>query len=334
MKKTNILLIIMSILPIIIGIIIALNFFNIGISHSEFIQHSGTLDVNNTKKLEQIALVGDFFSGHVNGFILLAFILSLYFQKISIEQVEKSLKEQKDANEIIRKDMKESVKANTSQTKEFITTNTKNDFNYELTKIDQLENKLNIEELYENKFSKYNLLSNKNLIELLKRVDYLCDKYNKIDDFDLREDIKRKLELSLYNKYTQKYRELFKLLFVFNELAELYQDYKNYINSHANNKTLVDNIDDLNVKYEFLISYPLKQKALSIDENRYELFEMINCTNIFEKINVVDNDAVNINLLHQNLWDIIFSKSQFKIHDYKIYEFYNIIIKDYEIKAL
>ena len=323
-KMNNTILVLLSLIPIMISSIIILNFYNIGMNNSEFI-------IKATGK-DEIGVVGDFFSGHINGFILLALIFSLYFQKISIEQVEKSLKEQKDANEIIRKDMKESITANTLQTKEFITTNINNDFNHELIKISQLENELNFEKLYYDRFEKYYLLNNKKLIELLNRVDYLKNKFIKIKDIELKDEIANKLKLVPNNYYTIENREFLKKLIVFNELLKIYRDYKRFILSHPNKKEIIKNTNKLNIKYEFLISNPFKQKGLSVNGNRYELFEIINCTNIFEKASIVGNDVININLAYQELWNILFLKKQLVNPDYEINKYYDIVIKDYKIE--
>ena len=63
---------------------------------------------------------------------MLTIIVSLYFQRVSIKQTWESIKQQSEANQTISEELKRSIEANELQTREFITTNHKNDFNEEI----------------------------------------------------------------------------------------------------------------------------------------------------------------------------------------------------------
>jgi len=119
------------------SLIVIINFFYIAVLNYETF-----LDKTS---LSDFGLIGDFFSGHINGFILLTLIISLYFQRTSILQTWKSIKQQAEANKTISQDLQNSIKANMLLTKEFITTNYKNEFNEELNYIKLLMNKMEIQ---------------------------------------------------------------------------------------------------------------------------------------------------------------------------------------------
>ena len=76
-KLTSLLLIILIIIPTIMGLVVISSFIFIGFNHYQ--------DFINISNLGEYGQVGDFFSGHINGFILLTIIVSLYFQIVSIK---------------------------------------------------------------------------------------------------------------------------------------------------------------------------------------------------------------------------------------------------------
>jgi len=65
-KLTSLLFIILIIIPTIMGLVVISSFIFIGFNHYQ--------DFMNASDLEKYGQVGDFFSGHINGFILLTCI--------------------------------------------------------------------------------------------------------------------------------------------------------------------------------------------------------------------------------------------------------------------
>ena len=92
-RLLKILLFLLISIPILMSLIVIINFFYIAVLNYETF-----LDKTS---LSDFGLIGDFFSGHINGFILLTLIISLYFQRTSILQTWKSIKQQAEANKTI-----------------------------------------------------------------------------------------------------------------------------------------------------------------------------------------------------------------------------------------
>ena len=84
-RLLKILLFLLISIPILMSLIVIINFFYIAVLNYETF-----LDKTS---LSDFGLIGDFFSGHINGFILLTLIISLYFQRTSILQTWKSIKQ-------------------------------------------------------------------------------------------------------------------------------------------------------------------------------------------------------------------------------------------------
>ena len=209
-KLTSLLLIILIIIPTIMGLVVISSFIFIGFNHYQ--------DFINISNLGEYGQVGDFFSGHINGFILLTIIVSLYFQRVSIKQTWESIKQQSEANQTISEDLKRSIEANELQTREFITTNYKNDFNEEIKYIQSIEKDLNLEYLYDNEFKKSHKLNNQKLFELFRRKDYLAKLIDNIKDIELQSSLRHKFESATMGRYNNKNQELLENVFSFNEI--------------------------------------------------------------------------------------------------------------------
>ncbi len=291
------------------GLVVIVNFFYIIIFHyKDFLGVSG---------LANFGVVGDFFSGHINGFILLTLIISLFFQRTSIKQTWKSIAQQAEANETISEDLQNSIKANTLLTKEFITTNYKNEFNEELRHIKTLMVEMDIQKLCDNDFKIAHILNNESLIELLKRKNYLASLLINIEDGDLKNSLIHKIDTANINIYINKNEELLKKVFVFNELFKIFEDYESYLLNNKNIKD-IEETKDLKTIYEFIMD-TIDKKHL-VEQNRFELFESIASNNTLFEIDF------NIIFNTQLLWKTIFEKDFYMLKGY-----YNILIQDYEL---
>ena len=310
MKRLLLILLFLLIsIPILMSLIVIINFFYIAVLNYETF-----LDKTS---LSDFGLIGDFFSGHINGFILLTLIISLYFQRTSILQTWKSIKQQAEANKTISQDLQNSIKANMLLTKEFITTNYKNEFNEELNYIKLLMNKMEIQKLCTNDFKIVHILDSGSLIDLLKRKHYLNSLLTLIDDEDLRKSLIHKIDTANINIYIHKNEELLKRVFIFNELFKIFRNYEYYLLFNKQIKD-IDEAKDLKNIYEFIIN--TVDKKLLMTQNRFELFENIASSNTLFEIDF------NINFNTQLLWEIIFQKEFYILNNY-----YNIIIQDYEL---
>lgn len=296
-------------IALIMGLVVILNFFYTIIFHYK--------DFQNVEGLVNFGIIGDFFSGHINGFILLTLIISLYFQRTSIKQTWKSIAQQAEANETISEDLQNSIKANTLLTKEFITTNYKNEFNEELRHIKTLIIEMDIQKLCDNDFKMAHILNNESLIELLKRKNYLASLLINIEDRDLKNSLIHKIDTANINIYINKNEELLKKVFVFNELLKVFTAYESYL---VNNKKIddIEETKDLKNIYEFVMD-TIDRKHL-VEQNRFELFESIASSNIF-----FEKDF-HIIFSTQLLWKTIFEKDFYILENY-----YNIIVQDYEL---
>lgn len=216
MKKFNSLI---YLFPLLMGLIVISNFIYTGIFHYEkFI---------NLCSLEDFGIVGDFFSGHINGFILIALIISLYYQKTSVSQTWEALKQQSLANKTISDDLQ-------NQKKEFFLIAKNNEFTEELKYIQELEREIDLDSLIENDFKLYQNINNYKLIELLKRKEYLLTVLNNLEEESLRESLKHKLDAVTLNKYNVRNKELLNRLFVCNELIKLFNEYQAFILRNSN----------------------------------------------------------------------------------------------------
>lgn len=307
-RLLKILLFLLISIPILMSLIVIINFFYIAVLNYETF-----LDKTS---LSDFGLIGDFFSGHINGFILLTLIISLYFQRTSILQTWKSIKQQAEANKTISQDLQNSIKANMLLTKEFITTNYKNEFNIELKCITNLMSKIKIKELCESNFKEFIVLDNDCLIELLKRKNYLASLLIKIEDNDLKNSLMHKIDTANVNIYINKHEKMLKKVFVFNELLKVFNNYYNYILYDTNIQD-IEEVKNLKNIYAFIMK-TIDEKYLS-KQNRFQLFENIaSSNNLFEKY-------LNFEFNPQLLWNIILTEKFHVLEDY-----YNIIVQDYD----
>ncbi|MFW2555369.1 hypothetical protein [Aliarcobacter butzleri] len=312
-KLTSLLLIILIIIPTIMGLVVISSFIFIGFNHYQ--------DFINISNLGEYGQVGDFFSGHINGFILLTIIVSLYFQRVSIKQTWESIKQQSEANQTISEDLKRSIEANELQTREFITTNYKNDFNEEIKYIQSIEKDLNLEYLYDNEFKKSHKLNNQKLFELFRRKDYLAKLIDNIKDIELQSSLRHKFESATMGRYNNKNQELLENVFSFNEILKIFHDFIDYI--HKNK--IEENPSSFEYIYEFLITKN-QNKVYSENVNRFELFEEISSTyNIIEN-NIIDGKKVGFQVNMQELWEVIFNC----ISQYRVKNYFKTIMKDYQ----
>lgn len=252
---------------------------------------------------------------------MLTIIVSLYFQRVSIKQTWESIKQQSEANQTISEDLKRSIEANELQTREFITTNHKNDFNEEIKYIQSIEKDLNLEYLYDNEFKKSHKLNNQKLFELFRRKDYLAKLIDNIKDIELQSSLRHKFESATMGRYNNKNQELLNNVFTFNEILKIFNDFMDYI--HKNK--IEENPSSFECIYEFLITKN-QNKVYFENVNRFELFEEISSTyNIIEN-NIIDGKKVGFQVNMQELWEVIFNR----ISQYRLKNYFKTIMKDYQ----
>ncbi len=299
----------MALIGFIISLLVVIKFIYIVFIHYKIF-------IPETYGLNEVSNIGDFLSGFLNGFILLTIIISLYFQRTSISQTWESIKQQAESNETISKDLQNSISSNMLLTKEFITTNYKNEFNIELKCITNLMSKIKIKELCESNFKEFIVLDNDCLIELLQRKNYLASLLIKIEDNDLKNSLMHKIDTANVNIYINKHEKMLKKVFVFNELLKVFNNYYNYILYDTNIQD-IEEVKNLKNIYAFIMK-TIDEKYLS-KQNRFQLFENIaSSNNLFEKY-------LNFEFNPQLLWNIILTEKFHVLEDY-----YNIIVQDYD----
>lgn len=271
------------------------------------------------QELAELGTIGDFFAGHLNGFILLSLIVSLYYQRTSIDQTNIAIKEQQNANETMKNELKESVKSNDLQVKEFITTNSFNEINHEADRIYELESIIGIDKIIKSEFSNPTIVDTRKFLELFERLDYLNDFVNDTEP-NLRHKLEKKARLLKQKKYTELNLKLLKRVFIYNELLNVYQQYTKFIGNTEN--LHFDSINNINLKYLFLHQH----KKYSESNKEFILFEKFDCMPFITNIEHPNLICVK----EGELWKHLFDKNSIQVYESDIdnsfeyfIEFYN-----------
>lgn len=238
--------------------VIASFFYNLYNHYEEF---NLVLNKNkNFKTLEALAQIGDFFSGHINGFVLIILIISLLLQRKSLNRFKESIEHQILANKTIKKDLEENIKTNTRQIQEFITSNMFEEFSREEKKILEIEVELNLKKFFDNNFNEYLEIDIRRLDELIQRVNYI----KKFLQEDLHEKLIDKYSIILKTRYSENRVQNLKKLLIANKLQELYEKFLEFESNILYKEIKINRV---NFIYLFLLDY-MKSNNLNIEENK------------------------------------------------------------------
>lgn len=231
---------------------------------------------SNFNDMTSLGQLGDFFSGHLNGFVLMILAVSLVLQRRSIEQFQESLEDQREANKSMQEDIKRQTNLSSIQTKQLILSNISNDYYKEKEDILKLETELKLGIFFEKKFNNFIVVDTRKLAELLNKIEYMKRSITNDMEDDLKGKITLKLSILLSSNYTDSNIKMLRKLLVANKLCYLFQLYINFIKKNcAKYPTWLENTDQLNTKYLFLKEF-ITINSIELNEHAFKLFNSLN----------------------------------------------------------
>lgn len=267
-------------LVFLVSILVALHFI------FQIINHLEDIDKLENLNLTQLGILGDFLSGHINGFMIMLLVLSIYYQRISTEQ-------QQESNRIILEDLQENIKANTEQSKELSRMNKYKDVKNLLEIVEGLEKQIGLENLGEvtlnSKPLKYNYQLFDEIIRTYQRINSLIFE---IDDKKIALELQELVSFHINSRDKYINSKTIIKTYMFNKYLVMVTKYFQFLQSF--NYLNTKDIDDINMKILFLGTDEMQRFELDI-------------RNEFEDINVNSFYSDSYNEIQKKLWNYIFN---------------------------
>lgn len=231
-------------------------------------------------KLSQLGQIGDFFSGHLNGFVLIILAITLLLQRKSLYQVEQSLIMQKEANIASDDNVKKQLEIYNEQNRQLMISNFDSKYYKEKEHILKYETDLGLHQLINNRFQYFIQIDHYKLIDFLSKIEAM--KYI-IQDYNTKViQTKRELTDFLGAYYNDNNIMMLKKLLITIKLLPLYENYFQFIDMLKHETQYVNMVHPLNLKYLFLKKY-MKDNGIELHEDIVNLFIEFDIPNDNEK---------------------------------------------------
>lgn len=254
-----------SVVCILVASIVVISFsINLPFLYTYFLHDDITPD-----KLAQLGQIGDFFSGHLNGFVLIILAITLLLQHKSIYQVEQSLIMQKEANIASDDNVKKQLEIYNEQNRQLMISNFDSKCYKEKEHILRYETDLELDRIIKNRFQYFIQIDHYKLTDFLSKIE---DMQHIIQDYNTQVPrIKRELTEYLGEYYNDNNIMMLKKVIITIKLFHLYENYFLFINMLKHETQYINMVNPLNLKYLFLKKY-MKDNGIELHEDIVNLF--------------------------------------------------------------